>query len=489
MESIWTKNIMPPTFPALSENLKVDAAVIGGGICGILTAYFLQKEGLNVVLLEAETIGSGQTHLTTAKITCQHGLKYHKLLEEQGFTHAKCYADANRHAVSLYEKLIKALSINCFFEKLPSYLYTENGEGRELLIQEKSALLSLGIECKLQTVGHYSTLAIPSQAQFHPLLFLYALAPRLPIYEHTKAIKVKGHTIFTEKNTVTAENIVFACHYPFPRLPGLYPLKIHQERSYAIAVKPNSPQAANSGKGLPEIPHGIYYGIDENTPSIRSFQDMLILGGKGHRTGKNNSAFRYEALQNTAQKYFPGSLPTAQWSAQDCITPDGLPYVGRFSSFEPGWYLATGFQKWGMSLSMTAAVTLTDCICGRPSACKELFSPKRHLCASGWKALAGEVKQASISLSQSVFQRGEELDISLLPRREARILQINGQKTGVYRDENDKLHFVSTRCPHLGCQLSFNPEEKTWDCPCHGSRFDYTGALINNPALKDISKN
>lgn len=476
MESIWTQNVTPPTFPSLPENITADAAVIGGGICGILTAYFLQKEGLNVVILEANTLCSGQTHLTTAKITYQHGLFYHNLIKEQGFTQAKCYADANRQAISMYESLVGEHSIPCFFEKLPSYLYSANTQGTEILAKEKAALLSLGLDCQMHKQGNFTALSVPGQAQFHPLLFLYGLSSGLQIYEHTKVLRVKGHVIDTEKYTVTADKIIFACHYPFPILPGAYFLKMHQERSYAIAVKTAQ---------MP--PPGMYYGIDERTPSIRSFQDTVIIGGQGHRTGKNETAFRYQTLRTIAAEYFPEATTIREWSAQDCISVDKLPYIGQFSPAEPDWYIATGFHKWGMSLSMVSALLLTDQICGRTSPYTELFSPKRHWSSSAWKTFSQEIKQASISLSKSAFAPGAKIDCGLLPPGEGCIARINGKKVGVYRDEDNLLHFVSPRCPHLGCQLAWNPEEKTWDCPCHGSRFHATGELIDGPAQKGIN--
>ena len=234
------------------------------------------------------------------------------------------------------------------------------------------------------------------------------------------------------------------------------------------------------------LPKGIFYGIDNNLPSLRTFEDTIIIGGQGHRTGKNETAFRYQMLHTIADEFFPGSIPVKEWSAQDCISVDKLPYIGHFSSFAPDWYVATGFHKWGMSLSMAAALLLADLICGRSSPFAEIFSPKRHLTAPAWKALSGEVKQASISLSQSVFLPGTKIDSEMLRPGDGCIARVNGKKVGIYKDEDSRLHFVSPRCPHMGCQLSWNPEEKTWDCPCHGSRFHCTGEIINGPAQNGI---
>ncbi len=475
MESIWNKQIHPPVFPSLEEDLTAQAAVIGGGICGILTAFLLQRAGLKTIVLEADAIGSGQTHLTTAKITLQHGLIYHRLLTEKGFIGAKNYAESNRRGILAYENLIRELSISCFFEKLPAFLYTHTPEGMEKLNQEKNALLSLGIPCRICRKDSWTALCVDGQAQFHPLLFLYALAPQLSIYEHTKVTRVKGNCIYTEKNTVTANHIIFACHYPFVLVPGLYFLKMHQERSYAAALK-----------GDAGLPAGMFFGIDSDTPSLRRFQDYTLIGGEGHRTGKNHSSFRYQSLKETAKKYFPEAVLAEAWSAQDCVTLDGLPYVGRFSPFAPNWYVATGFGKWGMSLSMAAALLLTDLICGRPCTYEELFSPKRNWNTRAIKSFLGEMKQASCSLSQSFLNRGQKIDADALLPGTGCIGRIDGKKRGIYKDTDDTLHLVSPRCPHLGCQLCWNPEDKTWDCPCHGSRFHRTGEIIDGPAQTGI---
>ena len=477
MESIWNQNEKPPVFPALSQDIQTEAVIIGGGICGVLTAYFLQREGFQVVLLEANKICSGQTHLTTAKITCQHGLIYHRLVKQQGFLQAKCYADANRQAVSAYEELIQDLSIPCFFERLPSYLYTSSDEGRKKLLEEKNALLSLGVDCSMHTRQEYTALRIDQQAQFHPLMFLYSLASQLQVYEHTRVMRVKGNVVYTETHKVMAKHIIFACHFPFPVFPGGYFLKMHQDRSYVVAVK-----------GKHDLPPGMFYGIDAGTPSLRSFQDILLVGGEGHRTGKKHALCRYESLKAIAEKRFPGTIPIAQWSAQDCMTLDGVPYIGRFSPLEPDWYVASGFQKWGMSLSMAGAQLLTDLLCRRSSPCESLFSPKRHWNTAAWKAFLGEMKQASLSLSASFLLPGQKIQAEELPHETGCIARLDSRKTGIYKDADNQLHFTAPRCPHLGCQLNWNPEDKTWDCPCHGSRFHRTGEIIDGPAQNGIGR-
>ena len=489
MESVWSKSTKIPEREPLDGNIFTEAAVIGAGMTGILTAYFLQELGFHVVVLEADRIGSGQTKNTTAKITSQHGLIYDGLIKKLGERKAALYAKANEEAIGWYEKLIEKHQIKCDFEKLPSYLYSTEKE--ECLKQEAEAAAKLGIKAAFtkETKLPFSVcgaVRFEEQAQFHPLEFIKEISKDLTIYEQTKVLKVKKNRIMTNRGTVRADHIVFATHYPVLNVPGFYFLRQHQDRSYVVALEKAEPL------------DGMYYSIDEDGLSLRSEGNVLLLGGGAHRTGKAKKAAErrtaeekmaggvpgaYEYLEQCAAKYYPDSKIAAKWSAQDCVTHDGLPFVGRYSLFRPDWYVATGYKKWGMTTSMTAARILCDTICGMENPYASLFTPKRFY-FYGLSALIKDIGESTIGLFKGAFHLpavGEES----LGRGEGGIVRIGMRRYACYRDKEGTLHKISARCPHMGCELAWNPEELSWDCPCHGSRFDYDGKLLDDPAQVD----
>ena len=357
MESIWSSTTQFKAYPTLPGDLKTDVAVIGGGLAGILTAYYLKKHRLRVVVLEAARIGSGQTRNTTAKITSQHGLIYAKLIKTFGVEQARQYAAANQQAVEKYRELILSEQIDCSLEDSPAYLYSAEEADIPTLEQETEAAETVGIrayftdetELPFQVAG---AVKFEHQARFHPLAFLKAVAKRLEIYENTKVESVEENRIYTKRGTVTADHIVFACHYPFVNAPGYYFARMHQERSYVIALE----NAADL--------KGMYLGVDTDALSFRSYNGLLLLGGGQHRTGENSAGGKYNSLRHKAFHYYPKAKEAYHWSAQDCMTLDGVPYIGQFSAATPNWYVATGFQKWGMTTSMVAATLITDAITG-----------------------------------------------------------------------------------------------------------------------------
>ncbi len=439
MKSIWSEQTDIPEGKALSENIVTEAAVIGAGMAGILTACFLQSRGIRTVVLEAERTGSGQTKNTTAKITSQHGLIYHKLIKKYGERAAAIYAQANEEALHTYEKIIKEYQIDCDFEKLPAYLYSVRKAAA--LQEEARAASSLGLaahfvkdnELPFENAG---AVCFEDQAQFDPLKFLKRLSQELTIYENTRVLSVKGHRILTDRGHVEADHIIFATHYPFINVPGLYFMRQHQERSYVLALS-----------GADKL-HGMYYSADEKGISLRSYRQLLLLGGGAHRTGVLEKGCGYETLRQQAEQYYPGCQEVSHWSAQDCVTHDDFPFIGKYSLFRPYWYVATGFKKWGMTASMLSALLISDEICGRENPYAQLFSPQRFY---PWISGGNLLKDFGMS--------------------------VKGLCT-----------WKTPRCPHMGCALEWNPQDKSWDCPCHGSRFRHDGKLIDNPAQKNCKE-
>ena len=422
-----------------SQAEKVDVIVVGAGMAGLLIGYYLQREGKKVLILEAKEVASGQTWRTTAKITSQHGLKYAKLINDVGVKKARLYARANEDAVREYENLIKQENIDCDFERAHSYLYTISQP--QLLEKEARAVQYLDIDGLVVEKTRLpfkisKALCFTNQAEFSPLKFIDALKGKLKIMENTKVTKIKGQKVYAGDRVFIAKDIVVATHYPIKNVPGFYFLRQHQERSYVMAL---------SGG---EMVKGMYYGIDKEGFSLRQEGEWTLIGGGGHRTGKNKKETGYDFLRKIAKEYFSGYKEEAWWSAQDCIPHDGIPFIGKYSLLTPHLYVATGFQKWGMTTSMVAAMIISDMICGRENPYVKVFTPQRI----NFKAAIGnfivDAGQSTAGLIKGLLGR--------------------------------------PRCPHMGCKLVWNPNEKTWDCPCHGSRFSEDGDVIDNPAINSI---
>jgi len=474
MESIWSKQTQFQKHEELKEDITASVAIIGAGISGILTAYFLQKQGIDCVLLERGQVCGGQTKNTTAKITVQHADIYHKLIKTVGIEKAKEYYFYNKRAIDDFKRVIDEENIDCDFQVLPSVLYST--ENKQLIEDEAKAAKSLGIDCEIKYDSELpfeiaSSLVFQNQAQFDPLKFLKPISEKLKIYENTNVLKIENNTLITEHARVRADKLVFSSHYPFVNFPGLYFIKMHQERSYVIVLEKAQKLSA------------MYYGADPGGLSLRCADDKLLLGGSAHRCGKNTDGGKYDALEKEAAKLWKNSKVTAKWSAQDCITGDGIPYIGRFSRGIENWFIQTGYNKWGMTSSMAAA-RLTAQSIERKDELITVFSPSRKLNLPIVKQVLTETGEAIKGLSQkfcfSCFEKDE------LQNGEAAVCDIDGEKTGVYKDENGKFHMVSVRCPHLGCELKWNPDEKSWDCPCHGSRFTFDGKLICEPSQTDL---
>lgn len=440
-KSIWEKNTAIPERNRLEEDIKADVCIIGAGMAGILAGYMLQKQGFDVVILEAEHIGSGQTRGTTAKITSQHGLIYSRLCKNFGSAGAWQYASSNESAIDAYEQIIHEEHISCDFKRCASYLYTQNSP--ESLEREAEAARLSGIPARLTKeielpMDVSAALEFPNQASFHPLKFLYALSEKLTVYENSKVIDVSGRSVKTEHGKVWAKHIIFACHFPFVNIPGYYFMRLYQERSYVLALK----QAMKL--------ENYYYGIDSDGLSFRSAGDDLLISGGNHRTGAGLSESPYRLHSETAAKLWPDAFTVAHWSAQDCMSPDGIPYIGHFSKKKPNWYVATGFGKWGMSSSMVSAKILSNLISGHGDIQRDIFYPQRELCA---EAMTGYLKNGLHTV--------KDFSKYLIPKH---------RKV----------------CTHLGCPLTWNPEEETYECPCHGSRFDSEGHLMSGPAQRDL---
>lgn len=428
MKSLWQETELP-TFPRLEGDAETDVLIIGGGMAGLLTAYFLQRKGVDCLLVEKGRICSGNTQDTTAKLTLQHGLIYHKLLRHSTEA-AEKYLHANRLALEQYARLCR--DINCDYTITDNYVYSLSD--RRKLEQELEALNTLGCCAKLcdalplplETAG---AVKVPDQAQFHPLKFIAGIARDLRIYDNTFVREMVGSTAVTDRGKITAGRVVCATHFPFINKHGAYFLKLYQHRSYVIALE-NAQDV-----------DGMYVDEDNSGLSFRSHEGLLLLGGGGSRTGKQNGS--WHELRAFAREHYPDAQERYHWAAQDCMSLDGIPYIGQYSRNTPRFYVATGFNKWGMTGSMVSALLLCDMLTGTQNDWGDVFDPSRSI------------------LKPQLLVNGFEATVNLLTP-------------------------TVKRCPHLGCALKWNSAEHTWDCPCHGSRFSEEGTILDNPANGNI---
>ena len=476
MKSIWDESCKFDKREELKGDIKTDVLIVGAGITGILIGYFLKKSGRDVVLIDKAEIASGNTKNTTAKITSQHDLIYNTLIKEFGEEKAKQYADANELAIRKYKQIIEERKIDCDFKEVPAYIYSLNEVDK--IIKEVEAAKKLGIDAEFIEkidipLNVKGAIKFNNQAQFNPLRFLKDISNDLVIYENTRAIKIEKNLVTTDKGSIEANHIVIATHYPIMNAPGYYFMKMHQERSYVIALE--------NAEGI----EGMYIDYEKKGYSFRSYKGLLLLGGISQRTGENGNGGSYDELRKFAKEIYPNSKEKYHWSAQDCITIDGIPYIGRYSNSTPNIYVATGFNKWGMTSAMVSAMIISDFILGNENKFSEIFSPKRFDLSLSINNIANDlVETAKNFIAQKISIPSSEIEH--IKNGHAGIVEYNGQKVGVYKDKQGKEFIVSTKCAHLGCELHWNADELTWDCPCHGSRFDYRGKLIDSPAVNNI---
>ncbi|MDO4545554.1 MAG: FAD-dependent oxidoreductase [Bacillota bacterium] len=439
MKRLWEETTAIPRFNGLSGDVETDVLIIGGGMAGILCAHMLQKEGIDYILTEGNRIGCGTTGGTTAVLTAQHGTLYTKIVKTFGEEKARLYLQANLAAVEKFKELSE--SIPCDWEEKPSYVYSLNNRKEQEI--EAAIVRELGFPAQFMTdidlpIQIAGAVRFPEMAQFDPLKFLAGIAKPLNIRENTYIRKIKDTTAYSDRGKITAKAIIVATHYPFINRTGGYPLKLYQKRSFVVALE-NAPTFA--GTYADTVSGGMY---------LRNYRDMLILGGGDCRTGtageKQPAPERdtgFEAVRRFASEKFPDAIEAYAWAAQDCMSLDNIPYIGRYSKSWEDVYVATGFNEWGMSTSMAAASLLCDMVREKETPYEELFTPDRSM----W----------------------------------SRQLLLNTKETA-------KSFFTPTgrRCSHLGCVLKRNEDENSWDCSCHGSRFDAEGKVLENPAMRNV---
>lgn len=431
MKSIWFKGINKPEFNCLDSDCETDILIVGGGLAGILCAYMLDQSGADYILIEADKICCGVTADTTAKITAQHGLIYDKIISKYGIDYAREYYQLNSKVINTYRDLCE--KYNCRFETKSAYVYSLHKS--EDIENEINAYRTIGIPFETVTdtplpFNIHKAIRLNDQGQINPLELLFKVSERLNIKENTKLINLSDNIAQTNHGRIRYRRAIITTHFPILNKHGLFSLKMYQHRSYVIALK----NAQNVD--------GMYIDASEKGLSFRNCDDLLLLGGGSHRTGKKGG--NYTELIRFAESHYPDATIETQYATQDCMTLDGMPYIGQYSRNTPELFVATGFNKWGFTSAMVAAEILCNTLKGekRLEEKSQIFSP------------SGRIFHPQLAVN--IFETAVNFITPTVPR-----------------------------CPHLGCALKYNKDEHSWDCPCHGSRFTESGKLINNPATDD----
>ena len=488
--SFWLATKPDLEFAPLAGDVAVDVAVLGGGITGITTALLLKQAGKTVALVELHRIGHGVTGNTTAKLTSGHGLVYAKLTETHGPDVARIYAESNEAGLAKVVELVGAHGIDCDLERSDNYVYSTAPADAAKLREEVRAAQQAGLNADF-----VDELALPftvagavrlrEQAQFHPAKYLAALAELIDgdgshVFEETGATGVEEGdptTVTTNGGTIRANDVVVATHMPFVDR-GLHFAKAHPEMSYVVAAPVESP------------PAGMYLSISEPKRSIRSTPDrggrLLLLGGEGHPVGRDaDTRRRYDALERDLAGWFGAGDAQYRWSAHDYLPVDGLPYIGRVTGGAKRLHVATGFAKWGMTKGTLAAMILTDEILGRPNPWAQVYDASR---LDLTHSIGGLLTANAQVAARFVGDRLSADAIDSIAKGGGAVVRQGLSQLAVHRDDDGQLHALSARCTHLGCIVAWNPAERTWDCPCHGSRFDTDGRVVEGPATDGLEQ-
>ncbi|KAB2494122.1 FAD-dependent oxidoreductase [Priestia endophytica] len=492
--SYWRESTDVPSFSPLKENIDVDVAVIGGGIAGVTTAYLLTLEGKSVALLEADKLFDGTTSHTTAKMTTQHGLIYDKMTGYVGEAEAALYYEGNNEALKFLQHTITSQNISCDYTVEDAYVYATTDTYVKKVEKEYEAYKKLGIEGDHLTslpldLGEKAAVMIPDQGQFHPLKYLVHLVKEMTakgaqIFETTQAVDIKEgktQTVVTkEGHSVNCKDVACCTHFPFYDGKGFYFSRMYASRSYVLGITSEKP-----------YPGGMYLSAEPSSDSLRyttvDDQKLLLVGGQEHTTGRSEETLKhYEAIYSFAHNSVGVKECLYRWSAQDLISLDETPYIGRISENSPHVYVATGFRKWGMTHGTLSGMMIRDAILEKEKRYASFFTPSRFRPNPSVKNLVTQNMEVAAELTKGKldFTRGNAYN---LKKDEGAVVSVNGKRAGAYRDREGCLHLVDTTCTHMGCEVEWNSGERTWDCPCHGSRFSYDGEVVEGPAQKPLA--
>lgn len=498
-QSFWSTSVERESYPPMQGHEHAEVAVIGAGMVGILAAWELARRGRKVVLVEAARVADGVSAYTTAKITSQHSLLYQDLMKYLGKEEARLYFEANQEGIDYIKHTAEELQIDCDLQEADAVVYATSAKGKNQVLKEVEAYQKLGIE------GYYSTdipdfpdqltaaIGIPQQAQFHPVKFLLGVLNDFVhlggrVYEQTRATEVgqeEQQVIYMENGSqLHAQKVILATHYPINDADGLYFARLKATRSYGVMGKPTRP-----------LPKGMYITTESPTRSFRTVRDQngeeqLLIIGDSHWTGRDSedSNQHYANLKKFGEEHFGITEWTSQWSTQDLTTPDQVPYIGKMNSTTEDIFVATGFNKWGMAQGALAGRVLCEFCLGMDNRYAKLFAPTRtHLNRLSLLSLAKENSGVAKELIGGKVAPAT-VELSELGLDEGGLVKVQGDLLGIYKDPEGNLYHVTPTCTHMGCTVNWNNAEKTWDCPCHGSRFSYTGDVLEGPAVRPLKK-
>ena len=478
-------------YESLNNDINTDCLIVGGGIAGLTTAYLLAKENKKVTIVEADEIGFGASGRNTGKVTSQHGLIYSIIEKEYSSEKARLYYDANEEGLKLIKDIIEENNIDCNFKVVPSFVYTEEEKYIKDIKKEYEICNKLRIPCEYMNkkdvpLNIKSALCFENQGQFNPKKYVDALAKinkklGVKIYENTPVVDVNIDEECVVKcannNIIKAKNLILtSCNAWYDGLRFFF-AKEEASRSYLLC-----------GKLKNKILEGNYINVENPTRTFRSCKDdkgsdLLIAGGQDHKTGKCiKECDNFKAIEGFAKETFDVEEIIGSWSTQDYVSFDNIPFMGRINNEKNNVYIITGTSKWGLSNSSAGAILIKDLITKNSSKYEALYNPSRLKSYLNMKFLENNMEVA-IDYIKGKFISGS----SELPKKEeGKTISIHGKRYGAYRDKDDHLYIVDITCTHLGCELTFNSGEKTWDCPCHGSRFSYKGDILNGPALRPL---
>jgi glycine/D-amino acid oxidase-like deaminating enzyme/nitrite reductase/ring-hydroxylating ferredoxin subunit len=486
VRSPWLRDEPPAIRTPLATGTHADVCVVGAGIAGASAALELRRAGVDVVLLEARRVGAGVTGHSTAKLSSLQGTRYSILRGRWGTEAASVYAAANQAGLERIAQLVEELQIGCGFRRKPAFTYTEDEDEVGAIELELDAAAEAGLEV---AYTEESDLPFPiraavrcdRQAEFDPVAYVRAIVDEAEragarVYEGSRVVQASGDQVTVATGAeVTADHVVLATQLPLLDR-GLLFARLHPERSYALGVRVEG-----------EPPQGMYISVEKPTRSMRSHPveggELLIVAGESHKAGQGDSGEHYDALESFARERFAHRETEYRWAAHDFISPDRLPMIGPVP-FGGSALCVTGMAKWGLAMGATAGLILTDIVRGAESPWGKAFDPQRiHLSSLpevtkenvnvGWRFVADRVRMRSTAEG--------------LAPGEGRVIGSGLGQKAAYRDENGALHTLSARCTHLGCIVNWNAVERTWDCPCHGSRFDARGDVLAGPATAPLA--
>ena len=493
MNSLWLLNSKIQKFESLNNNLNADVCIIGAGIFGLSCAYYLAKSGLNVIILEKDSIGEKTTGHTTGKITSEHGLFYNYLVNSFGETFAHDYLFANEEAIENIKNIIDTENIKCDFEYQSNFVYTTNKSEVQQIKNEVETVNYLGFPANFVTKTGLpfeiaGAIQFKNQAQFNVISYLNGLCKSITqnngkIFTNSTVIDVKNddnsYITSTSNGTIKSKYVILASHFPFINFPGMYFTKMYQSSSYIIGIDTKK-----------TLFNGMYISSSSPIYSFRTAKyngkEILLLGGSEHKTGTTvNYSQTYGALENYAKQLYPSCEILFKWNTRDCISLDKIPYIGPFSSTMENIYIGTGFKKWGMTTSNVAANIITNYILGKDNKYAYLYDSTRLQPIKNRVEFKNVLTESVNSLFLNKLKTSK-LYFDNISNNSGGIIDINNQKVGIYKDTSGNIFAVKPFCSHLGCLLSWNDTDKTWDCPCHGSRFNFMGKNLYDPAFKDL---